>query len=193
MALLATLYLLPLLGTGPIWNKFDTSVAGCNNYWWTNLIWINNIYPRNFEDKCLPWTWFVPCYIQLSLCIPPLVAFYKFIENKMIPALLFIILGGFALIAQFCLVYFTNKGGTIVMNDEFFAKVYMNPIFHFSSFLYGIVMSLVYYRFKKERGYASALRNSISSRMMELIRHNNSMRYIMYLIAISCIISSVLW
>lgn len=61
--ILATLYLLPLMGYGPIWNNFATATAGCNDNWWTNLVWINNLYPRNFDDKCLPWTWFVPCYV----------------------------------------------------------------------------------------------------------------------------------
>jgi len=112
---------------------------------------------------------------------------------NVLPAVTFIFLIFLALVGQFSLVYFTNVGATMVRNDEFFAKVFMNPLFHLSSFLFGMIMCLVYLRFRKERGYASALRNSFSSRMMEMIRHNQAPRYLMYLVALSCIISAVLW
>ena len=106
------------------------------------------------------------------MLVPPLIAVYKAFENKCIPGFIYLFLGLSAIAGQFALVYYSNVGATMVNNDEFFAKVLMNPAFHFSSFLYGIVLCLVYLRFKKERGYQSALRNSFSSRLMEMIRHN---------------------
>jgi len=81
----------------------------------------------------------------------------------------------------------------MVRNDEYFAKVFMNPAFHFSSFLYGMVMCLVYLRFKKERGFEAALRNSFSSRLMEMIRHNQAPRYLVYMIGLLCMASAVVW
>jgi peptidoglycan/LPS O-acetylase OafA/YrhL len=63
VAMLALLYVLPLLGDGPVWNKFAVATQGCNTYWWTNIVWISNVYPRAYDDKCMPWTWFVPCYV----------------------------------------------------------------------------------------------------------------------------------
>jgi len=77
VAMMAMLFLMPMIGSGPIWNSFQTAVQGCNSYWWTNLVWVNNVYPRNYDDKCLPWTWFVPCYVQLSMLVPPLLYCYK--------------------------------------------------------------------------------------------------------------------
>ena len=69
----------------------------------------------------------------------------------------------------------------------------MNPVYHFTSFFYGIAMSIVYIRFRKERGHVSALRNSISSRIIEMIRHNQSPRYLMYFCGVMCMGSSILW
>jgi peptidoglycan/LPS O-acetylase OafA/YrhL len=63
VAMLFTLFIVPLLGFGPIWDKFSQATAGCSQNWWTNLLWINNVYPQQYDDKCLPWTWFVPCYV----------------------------------------------------------------------------------------------------------------------------------
>lgn len=34
-----------LLGSGPIWSNFDKTVEPCKQYWWTNLVWISNLYP----------------------------------------------------------------------------------------------------------------------------------------------------
>ena len=54
---------LPYMGQGPIWDFYGKMVNGCNENWWTNVLWISNLYPWEFDDKCLPWTWFIPCYV----------------------------------------------------------------------------------------------------------------------------------
>lgn len=172
IAMLFVLHALPYIGSGPVWNYYDTLVKPCGTYWWTNVLWINNIYPREFNDKCLPWTWFVPAYIQLSMVLPPFVALYKFIESKFFLGIIFLLIMILSLLANFMFTYFSNYGATMIMSEEFYAKVFMTPIYHFTSFFYGIAMSIVYIRFRKERGHVSALRNSISSRLIEMIRHN---------------------
>jgi hypothetical protein len=63
VALLAVTDFLPYFGSGPIWNFFKKLIAGCDGNWWTNVLWINNLYPSKYDDKCLPWTWFIPCYV----------------------------------------------------------------------------------------------------------------------------------
>ena len=41
-----TVWLVPYLGNGPVYYKMDTlSKQLCVPYWWTNLLFINNIYP----------------------------------------------------------------------------------------------------------------------------------------------------
>ena len=193
VALLFVTKALPYLGNGPIWNYYGKLVAPCNNYWWTNVLWISNLYPVEFDDKCLPWTWFVPCYVQLSLLLPPALYLYKNVESKMMSG---IILTSITLLSVVCVYIFaftTDYGATPANSEEFFSKVFMNPIFHFSSFFFGICMSLVYIRFRKERGHITALKNSFSSRLIEMIRHNQAPRYFIYLIGVICIAGSILW
>jgi len=81
----------------------------------------------------------------------------------------------------------------MVKNEDFYAKIFMNPIYHASSFLYGIALCLIYNRFCRERGYESALRNSLSSRLMEFFRHNQAPRYVLYLCSLSCMMASIFW
>lgn len=69
------LYIVPLLGAGPVWNNYEELVMKpCKEYWWTNLLYVNNIVPSNgsFDDKCMPWAWFIPCMVQVSMILPPL-------------------------------------------------------------------------------------------------------------------------
>ena len=144
VVLLMFLYILPFIGYGPVWHFFGNMISGCDKYWWTNLLWINNIYPRSYEEKCLPWTWYMATYVQLSLLVPPIVALCRnFIHFKW----LFYFVGMFALLINFCFVYISNEGASIILNDSFFAKVFMNPLFHFSSFFYGSCLGLVYHTY----------------------------------------------
>lgn len=96
-------------------------------YWWTNLLWVNNLYPRAMDDKCLPWTWFIPCYVQLTLILPIfLFLAHKFKENgACILSALPILVISFNLMYG----YFNETGGTIINNDEYYSKWFMTPLF----------------------------------------------------------------
>ena len=43
-------------------------VIRCRQYWWTNLLFINNFHPTAFHDTCMSWTWSV---IICTLVHPP--------------------------------------------------------------------------------------------------------------------------
>ena len=156
MCLLFFVYGLPLLGFGPIWPNFATVVAPCKKMWWTNALWISNLYPEAYDDKCLPWTWFMPAYIQLSLLVPLIVGVYLVFENKTFAGFFLTLLGFAALAANFAFVTGAGKGGSMVNNEAFFNDVFMNPLFHFSSFYIGIITCLVYKRFMEDRAQTEA-------------------------------------
>ena len=42
----------------------------CDDYWWTNLLYINNIYPRRMRDQCMPWTWSLANDMQFYVIAP---------------------------------------------------------------------------------------------------------------------------
>ena len=83
--------------------------------------------------------------------LPLILAIYRIPENKVISGVIYMLIGAGALIGQFEYVYSQNLGGSMVSNDEFYAKVFMSPIMHFSSFFLGIIFCLVFLRFKNER------------------------------------------
>lgn len=112
-AMLIVTNALPYLGSGPIWNFYDTLVQPCQTNWWTNVLWVNNLYPAEFDDKCLPWTWFVPCYVQLSLIVPPTLFLYKKVESKMMSGIILTSIAVLSIILTFAFAFSTDYGATI--------------------------------------------------------------------------------
>lgn len=61
-----TIFILPLLGTGPQWNSVVKHQSDlCSNYWWRNLLVIQNFF--GFENICLTHTHYVAVDTQLFL------------------------------------------------------------------------------------------------------------------------------
>ncbi|OQV23105.1 putative Nose resistant to fluoxetine protein 6 [Hypsibius exemplaris] len=45
----------------------------CKQYWWTNMLYINNFVPLDTTQQCMDWTPFLAIEMQLFLITPPLV------------------------------------------------------------------------------------------------------------------------
>ena len=46
-------------GDGPLWFRFVNELSVCPSYWWTNVLFVNNFYPTNYKDQCIPWAWYL--------------------------------------------------------------------------------------------------------------------------------------
>jgi len=71
--------LLPSLLWGPLWMEQFTmpKAAGnlpnskdCDGFWWTNLLFVNNLKPWEGPPMCAPWTWYLAVDMQLFLLVP---------------------------------------------------------------------------------------------------------------------------
>ena len=77
------------LGSGPNWNTVHYQSEDCRTYWWSHLLYINNIFPsdanfvrritfRQFKSalffkiifQCMPDTWYSAVDMQLFLLSP---------------------------------------------------------------------------------------------------------------------------
>lgn len=182
---------LPMLGGGPMWSNFRTVTEPCKSNWWTNILWVNNLYPANFDEKCLPWTFYMPVYMQLSLALPPLLWLYTIIPNDVVKIVYVLLLTLASLPATFLFVN-AKTNGTVELNEAFLNDVFMNPLMHVSSFLLGMSTCLIYRRYMEDR--ATGLGgNSASSRTFEFIAMNVAVRYPLYLVALGLIVSPVIW
>ncbi|CAK8686755.1 unnamed protein product [Clavelina lepadiformis] len=56
------------LGDGPTWPAVTTALeVQCEKYWWTNLLYINNLYPSDFTKECIAWSWYLSNDTQFYL------------------------------------------------------------------------------------------------------------------------------
>ncbi|XP_070537669.1 O-acyltransferase like protein-like [Ptychodera flava] len=61
---------------GPYWNIFyGPRQQACNDYWWTHLIYMNNMipFPGVPTDRCLPWAWLLALEMQMYFISAPFV------------------------------------------------------------------------------------------------------------------------
>ena len=48
---------------------------------WTNFLFINNFYPKEFSDGCMGWTWYLANDFQLY-CIAPVFVYLYYKRPK---------------------------------------------------------------------------------------------------------------
>ncbi|XP_039252326.2 nose resistant to fluoxetine protein 6-like [Styela clava] len=59
------------LGDGPMWpNHVNGTSAICHQYWWTNLLYINNLYPTQLNGECFALAWYLANDMQFFLLAP---------------------------------------------------------------------------------------------------------------------------
>ena len=54
------------LSTGPD----SQTYSNCDQYWWTNLLYINNLYPWRMRDECMFWSWSLANDMQFYVLSP---------------------------------------------------------------------------------------------------------------------------
>lgn len=61
--------LLPLTGSGPVWNEtLQPYARSCERNWWTNLLYIGSWIRR--EEMCLPHGWYLSCDMHYYIIAP---------------------------------------------------------------------------------------------------------------------------
>ncbi|KAH3742618.1 nose resistant to fluoxetine protein 6 [Pelomyxa schiedti] len=70
-------FLTPILIKGPYALWYELEQDGCTQWWWTNLLYINNFVPGPLVESCWMHTWFLAVDMQLFIFIgTPLTVIY---------------------------------------------------------------------------------------------------------------------
>eukprot|EP01133_Synstelium_polycarpum_P007426 gene7426-8687_t len=67
----------PMLGTGPLWYLYEAMTSTCDKYWWTNILYINNLYPATLDNECMSWGWYMANDFQFYLIAPFVVVAFR--------------------------------------------------------------------------------------------------------------------
>jgi peptidoglycan/LPS O-acetylase OafA/YrhL len=150
------------LADGPIYPRVaweeSAGYQNCKRYWWTNLLYINNIYPWKMNDGCIYWSWYLANDMQ----------FYVFSPLIIIPLYFLFPLGLAisAVVILICLVisgtlasvydhqanqlsrFAYNYTGNSSIDMNYGNLLYDKPWHRVAPYIVGLVLGYILYRFR---------------------------------------------
>ena len=145
--------LLPSLGDGPIFSQVVVPGSKlCDQYWWTNLLYINNFYPTNFTDICAGWTWYLANDMQFFVISPVMLVPFFFSAPVGLLITGIILLGSLFWTAVLSGVYDVGVSSlTLLLQPNSTVGDYNNiyyskPYCRISPYLVGIVVGYMLYK-----------------------------------------------
>ncbi|XP_033118096.1 nose resistant to fluoxetine protein 6-like [Anneissia japonica] len=152
--------LTPYFATGPFYSYLfdpnpapgvETQITYCQDYWWTNLLYINNLYPSELMRECLAWGWYLANDMQFFIISPFIIyLLYHYF---------------FAGVAAWCILLltcFSSLIGESIKHDlttEFIPEdpnqlnfttdsIYVQPWSRISPYLVGMAVGYILYKYR---------------------------------------------
>lgn len=143
--------LLKYSGNGPLWINGDSFNNPCHDYWWTNLLFINNFVPSSGQT-CLAQSWYLANDMQFFLISPPIFFLYHHVARLLgwlsVLALCICTVLSATLISNahdFNVVLFARED-TSFMNDY-----YTKPYCRVAPYAIGIATGLILFSYRHYR------------------------------------------
>jgi len=133
---------LRVAGEGALWESLDYEYDLCAKWWWTNLLYVNNLVPFHEPAGCYGVTWYLPNDMQFFLLLPLFVLLHRRSPRAGYAALL---LGGLASMAYawWATIQFDLKIG-IASGMDYSLDYYMRPWTRIPPYLVGAATALAY-------------------------------------------------
>ncbi|XP_058971592.2 nose resistant to fluoxetine protein 6-like [Pocillopora verrucosa] len=132
------------LGEGPGWFVVQEKSL-CNKYWWTNLLYINNFYPKpKVDGGCMMWSWYLASDMQFYTIAPVILFIAYWLRLR----------GLLAIVAVLSCASFAITGtlySSHDLTDDDFALVYTKPYCRIASYLVGMVLGYFFHHTKDYR------------------------------------------
>lgn len=154
LALSVLWQLLPHLGEGPFWPQVDTYVSrtSCDKYWWANLLFINNFVPKEYQDQCMGWSWYLANDMQMYLISP--IFLFLYFKSKVIAIIVIEIVLVASIFAQGYVAWvleFSCMAVKMATNDVYQNEIYEKPYMRLPTYLIGMLAAFVLLEFEKKR------------------------------------------
>jgi peptidoglycan/LPS O-acetylase OafA/YrhL len=147
--LLMYLKIVPLLSSGPFWNMLDTDQSFCNQYWWTNLLYINNLYPTENHGGCYAVAWYLANDVQFFILVPWIIWLTSLSPLWTISFLLVASIA--SMISSFFIALHQHWSISIYNLNEFmdyFQNYYIVPWGRCPPYIFGIILAIVWFFYK---------------------------------------------
>eukprot|EP01129_Flabellula_baltica_P005159 TRINITY_DN1843_c0_g1_i1.p1 TRINITY_DN1843_c0_g1~~TRINITY_DN1843_c0_g1_i1.p1 ORF type:complete len:679 (-),score=89.89 TRINITY_DN1843_c0_g1_i1:548-2542(-) len=145
--LLVFTYIYPQLGSGPYYYFDDVKpiVQSCVDYWWTNILYINNIFPWTLGEECIGWGWYLANDMQFFLITPPLLLLYVKKPALSIISLCSLFVGSAIAIGSISIS--NNFTATTSLNEEYSNLIYTKPWGRIGPYIVGVLFGIFVNKF----------------------------------------------
>ncbi|XP_062589905.1 nose resistant to fluoxetine protein 6-like [Saccostrea cucullata] len=133
-------------GSGPLWPLTSPDYQNCKDYWWRNLLYIQNFF--SVSKECMGWGWYLANDMQFFVLSPFII--YPLYRKPLI---------GYILILALMVMQLVYRGIMSVQLDmtlngapdqeEFFDKMYQRPYARIAPYVIGVLTG--YFMWKSER------------------------------------------
>ncbi|ELU04227.1 hypothetical protein CAPTEDRAFT_188427 [Capitella teleta] len=141
--------ILPFAGDGPLWEA-EQFTDSCIANWWTNLLYINNLYSK--RSQCMFWTWYLANEMQFFILSP---IFIYLLRTKLPAGISITILSIIASCAVSSAITYLNNypasdavglANVTMFETNFFNDVYITPWCRIGPYLVGILCGFCLYK-----------------------------------------------
>ena len=131
-----------------MWVKMYEAVASCRDYWWSNLLFINNFYPSEYDLQCLPWAWYLAVDMQLFIVTLFLLILYLYNRKLGVAVTVFLTVTGTAItwaIVEWKKI--TLDHHLNIQQDE----IYVKPYTRMPTYMIGVLAGFLLTDVKRQR------------------------------------------
>jgi peptidoglycan/LPS O-acetylase OafA/YrhL len=182
-------FILPSLGSGPIWENVKKSSLDCEKYWWTNFLFLNNFIPDGNGNDCFSIGWYLANDMQFFLIGPPLVFLYFISHKKTRIWGLFIVIAIAGIVLDYFLAYSYNLRVNPLdpaNGKAWFQQYYTKPYARFVPYIEGIMCGALYlYYYKVSEKQEIMYNDPISRNIVNKITNNRIVSMGLVLIGIA--------
>ncbi|XP_015923839.2 nose resistant to fluoxetine protein 6 [Parasteatoda tepidariorum] len=136
-----------LMGSGPYFkDAMNFSVNNCANYWWRNVLFINNFF--SYNEICMVHTWYVS--IEFQLYLSTLLVLIPLMRSQKVGITINILIVVVSVIYTGTMTYIYDlPAGASLTNidkdllDEAYLKTYANPLSHAGAYFIGFLVGYI--------------------------------------------------
>ena len=141
-------------GTPTIQSIAVPQQENCQNYWWTNLLYINNFYPWKLERECMSWSWYLANDMQFFVISPliiiPLFVWFPggVIASGILLLASFFVTGFITGFYRFPASEFFNLAWglpTQPNSPDYQSEVYIKPYCRIGPYIIGLLLGAIFY------------------------------------------------
>ena len=135
-------FVVPFVVHGPMAFGFATQLPACEKYWWSALLFINNLYPWDMDKQCVGWVWYLANDFQFFL-LTPFILFIMYF-NKIIGFVVNLMIICLSIMAGM-LVTWNDNFLSPSLDQNFMTLYYEKPWCRMASYMVGVLLAQLYY------------------------------------------------